>query len=203
MSEAGNGDYIVEKAGRALIFRTTSFSADTISVLHTGIYNREFTSVLASMAIAGLVYTLLVVHYGRSLLAYAAFILLFVGGFSFFRKFVFKARCLEAVFDKDKESVTISVGGLIRKTRDRFPLGSVGAAMIETKKTKIENPDGVEFVEKISLQHGMAIPGFGEEKVSYQLKLKLTDGSDRIIYVTGEMKSALSAHEAIKEFLEP
>ncbi|MEJ2684327.1 MAG: hypothetical protein P8Z71_08025 [Candidatus Sulfobium sp.] len=202
MTDAENGDYSIEKTGRVLVFRTTSFSVDTTSVLHTGIYNREFTSVLAAMAVAGLVYTLLVVNYGRSFIAYAAFILLFVGGFSFFRKFVFRSRYLEAIFDRDKGSVEVSVGGLVKKTRDQFPLNSVGAAMIETIKTKIENPDGVEFVEKISLQHGMAIPGFGEEKVSYQLKLKLTDGSDRIIFTTGEMKNALSAHEAIKEFLE-
>lgn len=193
-------DYGIEKAGKELVFRTTSFSADTASVLHTGIYNREFSSALASMALAGLVYTLLVVNYGRSFVAYAAFIILFAGGFSIFRKFIFKSRYLEAVFDKGGQTVTILVGGLT-KTKDRFPLDSVSNVMIETKKTKVENPDGVEFVEKISLQHGMAIPGFGEEKVSYLLKLKLTDGSDRLIYCSGEMNNAMAAHEAIKDFL--
>jgi hypothetical protein len=202
MTDAGNGDYSIEKTGRVLVFRTPSFSTDTASVLHTGIYNREFASALASMAVAGLVYTLLVVNYGRSVIAYAAFILLFVGGFSFFRKFIFKSRCLEAIFDKDKKTVTISIGGLLRKAKDRIPLNLVGAVMLETKKTKIDNPDGVAFVEKISLQHGMAIPGFGEETISYLLELKLTDGTDRIIYASGEMKKAMSAHEEIKEFLE-
>ena len=201
MTASEDIDYSIEKTGGRMVFRTTSFSADTASVLHTGIYNREFASVLASMAFAGLVYTLLVVNYGRSLLAYGAFILLFVGGFSLFRKSLFKSRYLEAVFDRDGKAVTVSFGRLIKKTKDRVPLESVSGVIIETRKTKVENPDGVEFVEKISLQHGMAIPGFGEEKVSYLLKLQLTDRSDRLIYVSGEMKDAMAVHEAIKEFL--
>ncbi len=203
MTDAANGGYSIQKTGAVLVFRTTSFSEDTASVLHSGIYNREFSSVLASMAVAGLVYTLLVKNYGRSFISYGAFILLFVGGFSFFRKFVFRGRYLEAIFDKEKEAVTISAGGLLKKSKDRISLNSVSAVMIETKKTEIENPDGVAFVEKISLQHGMSIPGFGEEQVSYLLKLKLTDGSDRLIYTSEKMQDALSAHEEIKEFLEP
>lgn len=201
MSDAGNNDYSIRYAGGTLVFRTTSFSADTASVLHTGIYNREFASVLASMALAGLVYTLLVVNYGRSLVAYAAFILLLVGGFVVFREFIFEARYLEAVFDKDGEVVIIAVGGLRKKTKDRIPLKSVTGVMLEKKKSEIENPDGVKFVEKISLQHGVVIPGFGEARISYLLKLNLSDGSDRLIYVAGEMKDALDAHEAIKGFL--
>ncbi|MEJ2695609.1 MAG: hypothetical protein P8013_03085 [Candidatus Sulfobium sp.] len=202
MTDLQNNNYDIQETGRSLVFRTSSFSTGTASVLHTGIYNREFASALASMAVAGLVYTLLVVSYGRSFIAYAAFIVLFVGGFSFFRKFIFRGRYLEAIFDREGKVVTISVGGITKRVRDRIPLNSVNEVIIETKKTKIENPDGVEFVEKISLQHGVAIPGFGEETVSYLLKLKLADGSDRTIYTSGEMKDAISAHEAIKKFLE-
>jgi hypothetical protein len=202
MKDEGNSDYSVRKAGKTLVFRTGSFSADTESVLHSGIYNREFASVLASMAVAGLVYTVLVTNYGRSFISYSSFILLFVGGFPFFRKFVFKGRYLEAVFDGEKKVLTISVAGFMKKPKDLIPLNAVSGVMIEIRKTEVENPDGMAFVEKISLQHGIAIPGFGEEQVSYLLKLKLTDGSDRLIYASEKMQDALSAHEEIKEFLE-
>ncbi len=203
MRDEGNSGYSVQKTGKTLVFRTSSFSADTESVLHSGIYNREFASVLASMAVAGLVYTVLVANYGRSFISYSSFILLFVGGFPFFRKFVFKGRYLEVVFNREKKVLTISATGLMKKQKDVIPLNAVSRVMIETKKTEIKNPDGVAFVEKISLQHGFAIPGFGEEQVSYLLKLKLTDGSDRLIYTSEKMQDALSAHEEIKEFLEP
>jgi len=184
-----------------MTFGTDSFSADTASVLHSGIYNREFASVLASMAAAGLVYALAVMISGKSFVSYAAFILLLAGGFYFFRSFVFKSRYLEVIFDKDGGEAVISRSGLVKKERELVPLGSIGRVFVESRKSRIENPDGVAFVEKISLQHGMVIPGFGEENVSYLLKLKLSDGSDRLIFVTGDMGEAIAAHDEIREFL--
>jgi hypothetical protein len=45
-----------------------------------------------------------------------------------------------------------------------------------------ENIDGIDFVQRISLQHGSAVPGLGNEEEYITLLLKLTDGSERIIY---------------------
>jgi hypothetical protein len=44
------------------------------------------------------------------------------------------------------------------------------------------NLDGIEFVQKISAQHGSPVPGLGEEKEFVTLLLKLTDETERIIY---------------------
>ena len=46
------------------------------------------------------------------------------------------------------------------------------------------------------------IPGFGEEKTFFMLKLKLADGTDRMIYADTEMQGVIDAHEEIKGFLE-
>ena len=48
--------YNIETKGDRLIFSTSSFKAERGSVLHKGIYNKEFTSVLLSSAICMLTY---------------------------------------------------------------------------------------------------------------------------------------------------
>ncbi|TNF53219.1 hypothetical protein EP227_06240 [bacterium] len=45
-----------------------------------------------------------------------------------------------------------------------------------------ENIDGIDFVQKISLQHGSPVPGLGDEEEYITLLLNLADGSERIIY---------------------
>jgi hypothetical protein len=45
-----------------------------------------------------------------------------------------------------------------------------------------ENIDGIDFVQRISLQHGSAVPDLGNEEEYITLLLKLTDGSEQIIY---------------------
>ena len=118
-----------------------------------------------------------------------------------FRIYIFKDRYLEAVFDKGSGKAEISFQGLLRKKRDEIPIRKITHVFIDSKKTEVENPEGVEFVEKISLQHGMSIPGFGEEKTFYQLKLKIADGPDRIIFADTDMDDVIAAHAEIKEFL--
>jgi hypothetical protein len=130
------------------------------------------------------------------------FIVVFVGGFPLIRTFIFRERYLEAVFDPAAGKVEIFIAGVTRRKKESIALADIGQVLIESRKQKIENPDGVEFVEKISLQHGMAIPGFGEETVRYLLKLKLADGSYRTIYADKDMHAAMEAHGEITAFLK-
>lgn len=66
----------------------------------------------------------------------------------------------------------------------------------------MENPDAVDFVQRISAMHGTAIPGFGEEKVSFLLKLILDDSTERVIYDDSNMEDVLSAYDEIREYLK-
>jgi hypothetical protein len=194
--------YKVSVTGDVLVFSTPLFSAEPESVLHKGIYNKDFLSVLSSLSVAGLVYALLMLNFRRTIFFHVVFAVIFIGGYPLFRMLVFKDRALYAFFDRGRGLTEISVTGLIRKATESFPLSAVKNVLIETKKIEVENPDAVEFVEKISAQHGTVIPGFGEEKTFYMLKLKLADGSDRMIYSDTEMRDVMDAHEEIKRFLK-
>lgn len=202
MIEAGDKGYSITKSDSLLTLRTVHFAVDTGSVLHSGIYNREFASVLTSLAVAGFVYMVLVMNIKKPLVPHIAFILVLIACFPFFRRFIFKERYMETVFDGSKGTAEICVTGIMRRKMDSVPLRDIVNVIIESRKKEIENPDGVHFVEKISLQHGMAIPGFGEEKVFFLLKLILADGTDRVIYVDRVMHYVLSAYDEIKEFLK-
>lgn len=45
-----------------------------------------------------------------------------------------------------------------------------------------EDRDAARFVEKISRQHGSVVPGIGDKAEFVTLSLKLTDGTERLIY---------------------
>ncbi len=194
--------YQTERKGTLLLFRTEHFSAEGEGVLHKGIYNKDFASVLSSLATAGLIFAAMAMHYKRTILPHVAFAVIFVGGYPLFRMFVFKDKSLEALFDESRGLAEISITGLIGKKTESFPLSAVNSVLIERRNIGVENPDGVEFVEKIAAQHGTVIPGFGEEKTFFLLKLMMADGSDRLIYADTEMKDVMDAHEEIKEFLK-
>ena len=194
--------YKTERTDSSLLFRTEHFSAERESVLHKGIYNKEFASALSSLAVAGLIYAALAMQQKRTILPHIAFAVIFIGGYPLFRMFVYKDRYLAALFDLSKGLAEISVAGLIRKKTESLPLSAVKNVLIESKKIGVENPDAVEFVEKISAQHGTVIPGFGEEKTFFMLKLTLADGTYRMIYADTEMQDVMDAHEEIKGFLK-
>lgn len=202
MIEKENSAYSLAQDASRLIFRTTRFVADTGSVLHSGIYNREFSSVLASCALAGIAYFLLVMNYGKETVFYAVFLLLFIGTFPLFRTYVFKERSCETVFDRTAATVEIRHAGIGSKVLLNKPLESIRGIWIDTKKTEVVNRDGVAFVEKISAQHGTVIPGFGEEKTFYTLKLRFTDGTEQTIFADSSVQDVIAAHDEIKGFLK-
>ncbi len=197
-----NRRYSIRREGGALVFRTASFSDETTSVLHSGIYNREFASVLVSFAVAGLLYLVLETNTRRTVFPNIVFIVVFIAGFPFFRTFVFREKYMETVFDPAQGKAVIFLSGLRKRQKEAIPLSDIAQVLIESRKQKAENPDGVEFVEKISLQHGMTIPGFGKETVRYLLKLKLADGTYRTIYADRDMQAVMEAHGEIIAFLK-
>jgi hypothetical protein len=184
-----------------LVFRTAHFEAERGSVLHSDIYNRELTSVLASMVAAGCAYVLLYAGLEKSVAAYIVSALTFVCAFPLFRTYVFKGRNIEVIFSRSAGSAVIVFAGLIWRKRETLSLKNITDIAIETKKTNIENPDGVAFVEKISAQHGMSIPGFGEETIFFLMKLKLYDNSERLIYTDPSQERIERVRSVINAYL--
>ncbi len=174
--------YTLQKKTDSLIFRTSSFRAEKKSVLHSGIYNKEFSSALSATALSGIVYLFLFLSIRMTALYYLILILIFVAGFFWFRAFVFKERYLEVVFNKSNKTVKITRHDLIRRKIETFSLDNLSSIDVESKKFVPENPDGIKFVEKISIQHGSFIPGLGDEQEFVSLVLKFNDGTERNIY---------------------
>lgn len=202
MNSAEKRNYTIKKEEDKLIFATPAFTADPDSVLHSGIYNREFTSVLASAAVAGIVYVIFAMNTDNTLVRALIFLLIFAGGFPFFRKFIFKEGLIEVVFNASAGEAKIYRTWITKRLKETIAINNLKDISIESRKREIENPDAVKFVEKISLQHGTVIPGFGQETVLFLLKLHLSDGSERIIYADNTMQDVISAHDEIKEFLK-
>jgi len=202
LNSAAIRNYKTRKEENTLIFITPMFRAEPDSVLHSGIYNREFASVLASAAVAGIIYVIAAMNIESSVFRSLVLLLVFAGGFPFFRTYVFRESFMEVVFNTASGEARIYSSWIKKRLKETIALSSIKNISIEKKTQEVKNPDAVEFVEKISLQHGTVIPGFGEEKTLFLLKLHLTDGSERIIYSDSVMQDVLSAHAEIKEFLK-
>ena len=202
MNSAASKNYTIRKEGDILIFTTPAYKTELDSVLHSGIYNREFASLLSAAAVAGTLYVIAAMNTAHTLLRYLVFLLIFAGGFPFFRKFIFKESLMEVVFNAAGGEARIFTTWITKRLKETITISNIKDVSIETRKQAIENPDAVEFVEKISLQHGTVIPGFGKEKVLFLLKLHLADGTERTIYSDNAMQDVISAHDEIREFLK-
>ena len=202
MNSAANRNYKTGKEEDTLIFITPMFRAEPDSVLHSGIYNREFASVLASAAVAGSIYVIAAMNSESSVFRSLVFLLIFTAGFPFFRTYVFRESLMEVVFNTASGEARIFTRWITKRLKETIALSDIKDISIEKRTQEVKNPDAVAFVEKISLQHGTVIPGFGEEKILFLLKLHLADGSERIIYSDSVMQDVLSAHDEIKEFLK-
>jgi hypothetical protein len=201
LNSAIDRKYTIRKEEGRLIFTTPAYKAGPDSVLHSGIYNREFASVLASAALAGLVFAAVAMKTRDTLIGFVIFLVLFAGGGLFFRKFIFRENLMKVVFDTTSGEANIYTTWVIERLRETIAIKSIKEIRIDRIKQEVENPDAVQFVEKISAQHGTVIPGFGREKVLFLLKLCLADGTVRTIYSDEAMHDVISAHEVIKDFL--
>jgi hypothetical protein len=200
--EKETGSYSLSKDESRLVFRTANFIAGQGSVLHSGVYNREFSSWLASFSFAGIAYFFLVMSFGKEIVLYAVFMVLFIGTFPLFRKYIFREQLLETVINRAEATTTLIRHGIRKKVLETIPMADITGLWIDTQKTEIVNRDGVEFVQKISAQHNTVIPGFGEEKTFYSLKLRSADRTDRTIFAERSMQDVISVYDEIKEFLK-
>ena len=201
MTTEEDRSYTVRKEEDKLIFVTPAFKTELDSVLHSGIYNREFASMLASAAVAGTIFVVIAMNTGNAIGA-MVFLVAFAVSVPLFRKFVFKESLMEVVFNIAAGEARIFTTWIMKRLKETIALSSIKEISIDSRKREVENQDAVEFVKKISLQHGMVIPGFGRESVLFLLKLHLNDGSERTIYADTSMQDVMSAHAEIKEFLK-
>jgi hypothetical protein len=193
--------YDIDIKGGRLVFSTASFSTGDMSMLHSGIYNREMSSSLAAGAVTLAVVVATIysdLRLGHFHFALAAAV--FAGSFFLFRMFVFYEAGLRLVIDMNRDTIEVRRKGLARRKRT-FPLGKLadicgGLTIISPK-----NPDGIDMVRKISLQHGQVIPGLGEVRKYHTVSLEMKDATGITVFSSEDPSSAKSALKDLKDFL--
>lgn len=165
-----------------LIFITSSFRAEKESVLHQGIYSNELASMLTALTITGIVYVIIAFNYSVNIFHYIILIIIFILSFIGLRESIFKERQLKVVFDKSNRIARITRPGIVLNKTETIPFDDIDSVRVGSKRIQPENIEGIEFVERISRQHGSAVPGLGEETEFVTLNLRMRDGSERLIY---------------------
>lgn len=194
--------YFIEIKDNRLMFSTASFKAEKGSVLHSGIYNRELASSLAAgacMIALGFFFaskvTITIIHYIASL---PLFVMLFLA----FRTFLFREPVLQLVIDKKTKAVDITVKRVLGEKKVAVPLDELEKIRQGYTAETPANPDGIQLVEKIALQHGTVIPDFGTTAEFYTVELELRNGKSITIFSSGVPKEADDIAHKINHFIE-
>ena len=174
-------NYSIETAGTTLTFRTASFKADKSSVLHSGVYSREFNAMLFASGTCMLAYIFLSPYIsGPSL--YAALTFALAASFMLSRKCVFREKYLEIIMDKQSGTARLVISGAFSKRTEEIALNDIVSVETGIERFEPENKDGADFVQKISVQHGSPVPGLGEAEEFVTLYLIMKDGAKKVIY---------------------
>lgn len=174
--------YTTRSEGERLVYTTRSFSPVRRSVLHGEIYNHEFASMLSASIASGFVYVVISLLYTVRTLHYLLVSMVFMVTFVISRKYVFRDKILKMILDRERGIVSIRYPRIIGCESVEVPFEDVVSIDIGSRIFQADKRDAVDFVQKISLQHGSAIPGLGDEEEFITLSLRLRDGSERMIY---------------------
>ncbi len=195
--------YDIKTEGNTMTFTTPFFKAEKSSVLHSGIYSKEFNSMLLSGAACLFVYILTeFMAHKLAVLRYLLLVVILVTTFIVGTKVIFKEKYLEAVFNKSDQLITFTESGLFSNKVETLPFADIESVEIGTKTFAPENTDGVAFVQKISLQHGSAVPGLDQTEEFVTVLLKLSDNSEKIIFAGKTDTEPETPFNEIKQYLE-
>ncbi len=126
-----HNNYQLKTDDNRLIFTTSSFIAEKTSVLHSGVYTREFSSMLFASATSVLCYMGLInANVNPVFLRYLLIVLVFVAGFLAANKFIFKDRKIEVILDKSIKTAFITRFGIISKKKKKYPLKISGQSKL-------------------------------------------------------------------------
>ena len=86
--------------------------------------------------------------------------------------------------------------------KEVIPFGDIGSVEMGSTRYDPVNIDGIHFVQKISAQHGSAVPGLSESEEFVTLSIRKTDGSEKTIFAGKiEDEPDIPLNE-IKDFME-
>ncbi len=194
-------EYQLRIKGDMLKFRTSSYKAEPISALHSGIYNRELTSSIAAGAVIVAIALFAVfqgvdIGTGHYVLAIVLFALLTLLA----RFYIFYEEYLEMSIDRSKGNVEVVHRQLTKKTFTRS-LDDLTGLLKGIIVISPENADGIEIVKNVSLQHGMVIPGLGESKEYQTVNLEFGQLDTIEFFTTEDPEEAEAVYQVINKFV--
>lgn len=197
----GNTYQIVIK-DNILVLKTSSFKAEKGSVLHSGIFNREFASVLSAGTAVILFGFFFAIKSGLSIYFIIAALILFAVLFFVLRSYVFDEPLLETVIDKDRDLIGLTIKRRLLEKKETCRLSGLKGVEVQQVTILPENPDGIKMVENIALQHGTVIPGFGEPAVFHTVSLAFKDNSRKVVFSSKDIAEAEDVGDKLKGFIE-
>ncbi len=197
-----SASYAFDINDKVLVFRTSSFKAEKGSMLHSGIFNRETASIFAAGACIMLVGFFFGPSMHKTAIFFIAVLPLFVLLFLFFRTFVFPETFLQVLIDKENNVVAIMRKGFFRMGKRLFPLAEFEGIREDYKEVAPEDPDATRIVEKIALQHGAVIPGFGAAAEFYTVAFAFKDAESVMVFSSGDYSEADDVARTFKNFIE-
>ncbi|HWR57302.1 MAG TPA: hypothetical protein VN328_00315 [Thermodesulfovibrionales bacterium] len=183
-----------------IVFKTSSFRTEGRSVLHSGIYNRELSSSLAAGAVIVAVGFFFAGYLRITAVYFIITILSFAALFILFRIYVFREPVLETVFDHDKGLITLSLKKVLGGEVQSYPMTELSSVGLGHVTVQPQNIDGIRIVEKIALQHGTVIPGFGKREDFYTVDLDFTY-KEVVIFSARERQSAQAVADELRRYL--
>ena len=181
---ATEGVYELETAEGRIVLRAFSFKADRGSVLHSGIFSKELASSFLAAIAAVIVLFLIALKTELKLIHFVLVAVIFMIVFPLARMFVFKEPYLETLIDRYKGTILMKLVKPLGEKKVHKDLSLLKHIAVDHIRIEPENPDGVAFVEKIALQHGTVIPGFGQVQEFYNVNLMFDDANYTIVTVS-------------------
>ncbi len=192
--------YHIERRGDAVVLRTTSFRTERRSVLHSGVFNRELASTLAAAGVIVVLSFFFALHFKITVFYVIGVMLLFAALFVLFRLSVFREAVLETVFDGEKRTVTISLKSALGGTTSSYSLNDLSGITLHRTTIQPENMDAVRLVERVAVQHGTVIPGFGKTEDFYAVELSFGE-KKKVVFSARERQGAEAAIAELKASL--
>lgn len=183
-----------------MVVRTTSFRTERRSVLHSGIFNRELASSLAAGALMVVTGFFFALYFRITLVHFIAAVFTFAALFVLFRMFVFTETVLETVFDRQRRLITVSMKRTMGSRSGSYPMDGLTGIRIRHLSMEPENLDAVKLVEKVAVQHGTVIPGFGKVEDFYSVELGFRE-KRIVMFSAREPKGAESLMDELRNSL--
>ncbi|MBF0402472.1 hypothetical protein [Candidatus Magnetominusculus xianensis] len=193
-------DYKFEPVSKSLLFTTSAFKSEKGSVLHSGIYNREMASTFVAAGAAFSYFVVAALSGWLSYIHYAITAVLFAVIYPLSWLYIFRKAAIAVFLDNDNDIAAIAIKGTFRKKKIFKALSQLKDIRVTHREIETGNPDGVAFVEKIALQHGTVIPGFGAAQHIYSVEL-VFDDAQITVYSSGDKDKAANVLSGFKDYI--